>query len=185
MLCEKPLASNAAEAERMAEAAKRTGHAPLRSLPLALPPALRADEGDHRRAARSAKSRHIETRFCVPLLLRATSATARSAGGATMDTGCYAIHLLRHLAGAEPEVLGRAGDSCSRPRSTAGSRPSCASRTAASGRVVCSLFSAHAARARRARPRRARRDARPEPDRAAPLPPAHRPNAAAGRAARA
>ena len=25
-------------------------------------------------------------------------------GGATMDTGCYAVHMLRHLAGAEPEV---------------------------------------------------------------------------------
>jgi predicted dehydrogenase len=29
---------------------------------------------------------------------------AELAGGALMDTGCYTVHLLRHLAGAEPTV---------------------------------------------------------------------------------
>jgi predicted dehydrogenase len=29
----------------------------------------------------------------------------RLAGGALMDAGCYTIHLLRTLAGAEPKVL--------------------------------------------------------------------------------
>jgi predicted dehydrogenase len=50
--------------------------------------------------------RRLEVSFCIPILrpgdIRWSSALA---GGALMDTGCYAVHLLRHLAGAEPEVV--------------------------------------------------------------------------------
>ena len=49
--------------------------------------------------------RHLEAHFCIPLL-RPGDIRYRLelAGGALMDTGCYTVHLLRHLAGAEPTV---------------------------------------------------------------------------------
>ncbi len=86
--------------------------------------------------------RHIEAHLCVPLLLPGDIRYRFDlAGGATMDVGCYPIHLIRFLAGAEPEVTGakaglmsaqvdrwmtaefRFGDGCT-------------------GRTVCSLLSA-------------------------------------------
>jgi predicted dehydrogenase len=50
--------------------------------------------------------RHVEASFCVPL---AQFSDIRyrfdMAGGALMDAGCYAMHLVRMLADAEPEVV--------------------------------------------------------------------------------
>jgi predicted dehydrogenase len=66
--------------------------------------------------------RHVEARFCVPLVLPGDIRFRRElAGGATMDTGCYAVHIVRTLAGAEPEVV-RAEARLSSPGSTAGYR---------------------------------------------------------------
>ena len=50
--------------------------------------------------------RRVETRMCIPLPSRKDIRFQLDlAGGAVMDTGCYAIHQARTLAGAEPEVL--------------------------------------------------------------------------------
>ena len=77
--------------------------------------------------------RHVEARFCVPLLLPGDIRYRLDlAGGATMDTGCYAIHVVRTLAGAEPEVVSAEARLAS-PASTAGWPPSCAFPTAAAG----------------------------------------------------
>lgn len=50
--------------------------------------------------------RHIDAALCFPLPsgkdIRWNPALA---GGATMDAGCYPIHMVRHLAGSEPEVI--------------------------------------------------------------------------------
>jgi predicted dehydrogenase len=47
--------------------------------------------------------RRLEAHFWIPLVRpRDIRWRADLAGGALMDTGCYAVHLLRHLAGAEP-----------------------------------------------------------------------------------
>jgi predicted dehydrogenase len=44
--------------------------------------------------------------MCVPLPLRNNIRFRLDlSGGATMDVGCYALHMLRTLAGAEPEVV--------------------------------------------------------------------------------
>jgi predicted dehydrogenase len=49
--------------------------------------------------------RHIETRMCFPLPMRKDIRWQLGlAGGALMDAGCYTVHMLRHLAGDEPEV---------------------------------------------------------------------------------
>jgi len=104
VLCEKPLASNAAEAEKMVLAAAASGRVLVEAFhyryhPLAARMKEIIDRGD------LGTVRHIEAHMCIPLL-RPGDIRFRLdlAGGATMDVGCYAIHLIRFLAGAEPEV---------------------------------------------------------------------------------
>lgn len=105
VLCEKPLASNAAEAERMAEAASRTGRVLMEAFHWRYHP-LAARMRQVIESGELGRLRDIETSFCIPLPspgnIRFDYALG---GGATMDTGCYAIHMLRHLGAAEPEVL--------------------------------------------------------------------------------
>ena len=48
--------------------------------------------------------RHLDTWLCFPLPVADIRWQLDLAGGALMDAGCYAIHLLRTLAGAEPVV---------------------------------------------------------------------------------
>src|SRR5262249_5673703 len=58
------------------------------------------------RAGEIGAVRHLEAWFCIPLLKRSDIRwRADLAGGALMDTGCYMVHLLRHLAEAEPSVV--------------------------------------------------------------------------------
>ena len=105
VLCEKPLASNAAEAERMAEVAHQTGRVLVEAFhyryhPLATRMKHIVESGELGRL------RDVEVSFCVPMLLpKDIRFDYALAGGATMDLGCYAIHMLRHLAEGEPEVL--------------------------------------------------------------------------------
>lgn len=105
VLCEKPIASNAAEAERMAEAAARTGKVLVEAFhyryhPLATRMKQIVESGELGRL------RDLEVNFCVPMLLpNDIRFDLALGGGATMDLGCYAIHMLRHLAEGEPEVL--------------------------------------------------------------------------------
>ncbi len=105
VLCEKPLASNADEAQSMADAARVTGlvmmeafhwrHHPLAGL-------LR----DIVVSGELGTVRHIEATMCIPLPLRNDIRYRWDlGGGATMDTGCYTISIVRHLAGAEPAVV--------------------------------------------------------------------------------
>jgi predicted dehydrogenase len=105
VLCEKPFAANAAEAEAMAAAAAR---APGRVLMEAFHYRYHPLFGRLRAildAGELGTVRHLEATFCVPILQRSDIRwRAELAGGALMDAGCYAVHLLRHLAGSEPEV---------------------------------------------------------------------------------
>jgi len=105
VLCEKPLAANADEAGRMVAAARASG--------------VRLVEAFHYRYHRLitrtleilasgeiGDARHYEASFIVPIF-RGGDIRYRFdlAGGATMDLGCYPIHLIRTLAGAEPQVV--------------------------------------------------------------------------------
>lgn len=105
VLCEKPFAANAAEAEAMAGAASRAG----RVLMEAFHYRYHALFGRMRRIIRDGELgavRHLEATFCIPILRRDDIRwRADLAGGALMDTGCYTVSLLRHLAEAEPEVV--------------------------------------------------------------------------------
>lgn len=105
VLCEKPFASNEAEAREVAAVAD--GH-----------PSLVVMEAVHYRyhpfAARLAEIcrsgelgelEQIDTWMCVPVPKRSDIRyDIGLAGGATMDVGCYAVHLARLLAAREPRV---------------------------------------------------------------------------------
>jgi len=105
VLCEKPLASNTDEAVRMAEVAARTDRRLVEAFhwryhPLAERMRQIVASGELGRL------RDVEVDFCVPMLSpRDIRFDLALGGGATMDLGCYAIHQMRTLVGAEPEVL--------------------------------------------------------------------------------
>ena len=105
VLCEKPMASNATEAERMQIVAEEEGKVLMEAFhwryhPLAerVVQLLRAQTiGDVSR---------IEASFCIPLPFQNDIRyNPDLGGGALMDTGCYTISILRHLMGEEPDVL--------------------------------------------------------------------------------
>jgi len=105
VLCEKPFTANAAEAQAVADVAARhpelvvleAFHYRYHPLVPRLMEIVANDLGPVER---------IETRMCIPLPMRNDIRfQLHLAGGALMDTGCYAIHQLRTLAGAEPEVV--------------------------------------------------------------------------------
>jgi len=105
VLCEKPLASNAQEAEEMAEAAERAGRVLMEAFHYRYHPlAVRMQEIVISGALGTIQQ--IETWMCFPLPEPGNIRYRYDlAGGATMDAGCYAINLLRMLAGTEPEVI--------------------------------------------------------------------------------
>ncbi len=105
VLCEKPIASNAAEAERMLKTAEDTGLVLMEAFhyryhPLATRMKEIVDSGELGRVS------HIEAKLCFPLLNRGDIRYSWPlSGGALMDAGCYPINIVRYLAGAEPEVV--------------------------------------------------------------------------------
>jgi predicted dehydrogenase len=105
VLCEKPFAANAAEAQEMADAAARTGKVLVEAFHYRYHP-LFARMRAILDAGELGTVEHFEVNFVIPLL-RAQDIRWRKdlAGGGLMDTGCYTVSLLRHLAGAEPRVL--------------------------------------------------------------------------------
>jgi predicted dehydrogenase len=140
VLCEKPMASNAAEAERMAEIAGETGCVLVEAFhwcyhPLAARMKEIVDGGSLGRVE------HIEAHLCVPLI-RPGDIRFRFelAGGATMDVGCYAINVVRFLAGAEPEVT-RAEARLSSPQVDRWMSADLRFPDGRTGRITCALFS--------------------------------------------
>jgi len=115
VLCEKPIAANAIEAERMAQTADATGLVLMEAFhtlyhPLAARMKAIMDSGE------LGTIRHVDVQFCT-LMWRWWDIRLHYglAGGATMDLGCYAIRLLRFLLDAEPEVI-RAQAHCFTPQ---------------------------------------------------------------------
>jgi predicted dehydrogenase len=104
VLCEKPMASNADEARRMAEAADAAGlvlveafHWRYHPLAARMRVAVKSEIG----ALRS-----LEAAMCFPLpLFGDIRYRYELGGGALMDAGCYPVNVVRYLASAEPEVV--------------------------------------------------------------------------------
>ncbi len=104
VLCEKPIASNAAEAEEMAKTAERTGRVLTEAFHWRYHPlAARMREVVETQLG---EVRHIEAMLCFPLpFFNDIRYSWELAGGAMMDAGCYTVNMVRWLAGAEPEVV--------------------------------------------------------------------------------
>jgi predicted dehydrogenase len=98
VLCEKPFASNAREAEAMADAAQRTGRVLMEAVHSRFHPmAQRMKDA----VAQLGHIHSITTNMCVPLYSpKDIRYRYDLAGGATMDLGVYALGLLRRLASA-------------------------------------------------------------------------------------
>ena len=140
VLCEKPIASNAAEAGQMAEAAERTGRVLTEAFHWRYHPlAARMREVV---ATELGEIRHIETMICFPLPFpNDIRYSWELAGGAMMDAGCYTVNMVRWLAGAEPEVVG-AEAKLARPKVDRYMRADLRFPDGRTGRVTASLFSA-------------------------------------------
>jgi len=106
VLCEKPMACNALEAERMNAAAAGAGRVLAEAFHYRCHPlVLRMKEIVA--GGELGGLRHVEAHFCAPLWNRSDIRYRYElGGGATMDLGCYCVNLIRFLAGAEPEVTG-------------------------------------------------------------------------------
>lgn len=104
VLCEKPFASNAQEAEEMANAARETGLVLSEAFAYRYHP-LTAQVKEIIASGEIGKVRHIEAQFCFLLpSLNNIRFKYELAGGALMDCGCYPVSLIRFLAEAEPTV---------------------------------------------------------------------------------
>ena len=140
VLCEKPIASNAAEAEQMAAAAARTGRVLVEAFhwryhPLAarMREVVQTELGE---------LRHVEAMLCFPLPFPSDIRYSwELAGGAMMDAGCYTVNMVRWLASAEPEVVS-AEAKLARPKVDRYMRAELLFPGGCSGRVTASLFSA-------------------------------------------
>ena len=105
VLCEKPFTANAAEARAVAAVADASGLVVMEAFHYRYHPVAQRMV-DIVRGGEIGALRHVESSMCIPLPLpKDIRYRLDLAGGATMDTGCYAIHMNRLLAGAEPEVL--------------------------------------------------------------------------------
>lgn len=103
VLCEKPLTANADEAGTVAAAADRTDRVVMEAFHYRYHPLARrmkeiVDSGE------LGALRRVASSFCFPLPKSADIRyNHRLAGGAVMDAGCYAVHVVR-LLGGEPNV---------------------------------------------------------------------------------
>ena len=105
VLCEKPFTANAAEAREIAELAAKSDRVVMEGFHYCYHPLiLRAEQIVA--SGELGKLERVEAAFCV-LLPRFSDIRYdySLAGGATMDVGCYAAHVVRTLGGSTPEVV--------------------------------------------------------------------------------
>lgn len=106
VLCEKPLASNAREAEEMVRAADESGRVLMEAYHSRYHPLFQRVL-DILASGEIGVIQDIEADFFIPLYFRRGDIRFQYglAGGATMDTGCYCIHFIRIVSGMEPQVV--------------------------------------------------------------------------------
>ncbi len=109
VLCEKPLTANAAEAATVAgasqEALERSGLVVAEAFHYRTHPFVRRLR-EIVASGELGRVRRIESWLCAPIPRRGDIRYSWPlAGGAMMDMGCYAVNLVRLLAGAEPNVV--------------------------------------------------------------------------------
>jgi predicted dehydrogenase len=104
VLCEKPFTNNTAEAERVAEAAERTGFVVMEAFHYRYHP-LAQRMRDLAEGGELGTLEHVEAALCFPLPKFSDIRYQHDlGGGATMDVGTYTVHLARLLGLEEPTV---------------------------------------------------------------------------------
>ncbi len=105
VLCEKPFTANAAEAREIAELAAQSDRVVMEAFHYRYHPlALRVEEIIA--SGELGKLERVEAAMCFPLPKFSDIRYNYSlAGGATMDAGCYAVHMARTFGGGTPEVV--------------------------------------------------------------------------------
>ena len=140
VLCEKPFTANAAEAEAVAAVAAGTDRVVMEAFHYRYHPVAQRIV-DLVRDGAIGDLRHVESAMCIPLPLpKDIRYRLDLAGGAVMDTGCYAIHMNRTVAGEEPEVR-RAEARTARPGVDRWMRAQLVYPSGVTGTMTCALFS--------------------------------------------
>ncbi|BAX92649.1 oxidoreductase [Mycobacterium shigaense] len=105
VLCEKPFTANAAEAREIANLAAKSGRVVMEAFHYRYHPlTLRIEEIIA--AGELGTLQRVEATLCFPLPMFSDIRYNYSlAGGATMDAGCYTVHMLRTYGGSTPEVV--------------------------------------------------------------------------------
>jgi predicted dehydrogenase len=141
VLCEKPIASNADEAQQMAEAATKSERVLIEAFHWRHHP-LAARMREILRAGELGEIRHVEASTCIPMLSpRNIRFRYDLAGGALMDIGSYAVNMVRWLAEAEPQVAS-AHAKLFAPKVDRWLRAELRFADGRTGRITCSLLSA-------------------------------------------
>ncbi len=105
VLCEKPFTANAEEAEHVAAAADASGLVVMEAFHWRYHP-MAARMLEVVASGELGEVRRVEAALCFPLpLFKDIRWQLPLAGGALMDAGCYPVHMVRTLAGAEPAVV--------------------------------------------------------------------------------
>ncbi len=140
VLCEKPFTSNASEAERVHLAAEQSDRVVMEAFHYRYHP-LAQRMRDLVASGELGKPQFIETWMCIPLPLpRDIRYRLDLAGGAMMDTGCYAVHVARTIAGEEPIVVSARAKLAS-PQVDRAMEADLRFPSGAEGRINCSLWS--------------------------------------------
>jgi predicted dehydrogenase len=105
VLCEKPFTANAAEAREVAELAAKSDRVVMEGFHYRYHPcALRVDEIIA--SGELGKLQRVEAHWCFWVPKSADIRYNYSlAGGALMDSGCYAVDMVRRFGGSTPEVV--------------------------------------------------------------------------------
>jgi predicted dehydrogenase len=105
VLCEKPFTANAAEAREIAGVAAQSDRVVMEAFHYRYHPmALRIEEIIA--SGELGKLERVEAALCFPLPKFSDIRYNYSlAGGATMDAGCYPVHMIRTFGGSTPEVI--------------------------------------------------------------------------------
>jgi predicted dehydrogenase len=141
VLCEKPFTANADEARAVAAVSRETGRVAMEAFhwrhhPLATRLLEIVASGE------IGELRHVEAHLCAPILnTRDIRYRLDLAGGAAMDMGCYVLHVVRTLGGAEPEVTAARAKLLS-PGVDRAMDIDLRFPAGATGRAVCSMLSA-------------------------------------------
>ena len=142
VLCEKPFTANAAEAREVAELAANSDRVVMEAFHYRYHPlTLRIEQIIA--SGELGKLKRVEAALCFPLPKFSDIRYNYSlAGGATMDAGCYAVHMVRTFGGSTPEVVS-AQAKLRDPQIDRAMTAELRFAGGHTGRVRCSLWSSH------------------------------------------